>query len=311
MGSTGWRQFLKSPLVYLDSLFTTGMVTETTIETATLEFSALSVGDGDQYALLFHGFPDDAGTFLPLMERLADSGYTAIAPYMRGYGETDRPALLPKNYAITQLGSDILALKTAVGADQPLVVGHDWGAIAVSAVARLDPSFAKACVTMAVPPDFARAFQANPMQAMRSWYMSFFQIPGLAEETLRRDDFALIERLWQLWSPNWNYPDRRIESVKDTFRTAQTVEAALCYYRAFFQEFLSRPVEQLAISGISVPTLLLAGGNDGCIGAGLFEQSHTCYEGRHRTEVLQNVGHFMHQEKPDTVADAVLAFVRD
>jgi len=284
-------------------------IEETTIETGTLDFAALRAGSGDRYALLFHGFPDDPGSMRPLIERLADSGYTAVAPYMRGYGETDRPPLEPAEYSIPKLGSDVLAVANALGADDPLVIGHDWGAIAVSTVSRLDPSFASAAVTMAAPPDFVSAFQHNPMQAMRSWYMSFFQIPGLAEETLRRDDFALIERLWRLWSPGWEYPEERIESVRETFRTGQTVEAALQYYRSFFEAFLSRPAGDLAISGIDVPTLLLAGRNDGCIGASMFEHSSDCYAARQRTEIVGNAGHFLHAERPEYVGDLILDFV--
>jgi pimeloyl-ACP methyl ester carboxylesterase len=283
-------------------------IEETTVETSALDFAALRAGNGDRYALLFHGFPDDPGSMRPLLARLADNGYTAVAPYMRGYGDTDRPPLEPAEYSIPKLGSDVLAVANAVGADDPLVVGHDWGAIAVSAVSRLDPSFASTAVTMAVPPDFATAFQHNPMQSMRSWYMSFFQIPGLAEETLRRDDFALIERLWRLWSPGWEYPEERIESVRETFRTGQTVEATLQYYRSFFQEFLSRPADDLAISGIEVPTLLLAGREDGCIGAGLFEHSADCYTARQHTEIVDGAGHFLHAERPAYVGDLILEF---
>jgi pimeloyl-ACP methyl ester carboxylesterase len=139
--------------------------------------------------------------------------------------------------------------------------------------------------------------------------MSFFQIPGLAEETLRRDDFALIERLWRLWSPGWEYPEERIESVRETFRTGQTVEAALQYYRSFFEAFLSRPGGDLAISGIDVPTLLLAGRNDGCIGTSMFEHSSDCYAARQRTEIVGNAGHFLHAERPEYVGDLILDFV--
>lgn len=285
------------------------MVERITLQTETLEFAALAVGDGDSYALLFHGFPDDASSMVPLLDRLADAGYRAVAPYMRGYGETEQPPLMPENYAISRLGSDVLAVANALGAQNPLVVGHDWGAIAVTAVAQLDPGFADTCVTMAVPPDFLTAMQRHPTQAMRSWYMSFFQLPGLAEETLRRDDFALVERLWRLWSPNWDYSQERLEAVKATFRTGETVEAAMLYYRAFFEEFLSRSPEAAAVSNIAVPTLLLAGASDGCIGVDLFERSHECYSARQETTVIDGAGHFMHAERPDVVAEEILGFV--
>ena len=64
-------------------------IEETTIETSGLDFAALTCGDGDDAALLLHGFPDSPYTFEPLLERLAAAGYTAVAPYMRGYGDTE------------------------------------------------------------------------------------------------------------------------------------------------------------------------------------------------------------------------------
>ncbi|MFW5929884.1 MAG: alpha/beta fold hydrolase, partial [Halobacteriota archaeon] len=73
-------------------------VTETTVETSTLDFHVLRAGEGDRDALLFHGFPDDAYSMVPLMERLADRGFTCTAPYMRGYAPTETPSPSPDNY---------------------------------------------------------------------------------------------------------------------------------------------------------------------------------------------------------------------
>lgn len=281
---------------------------EIRIETPTLDFDALRAGDGDRYAVLFHGFPDDPRGFAPLMERLADAGYTAVAPYMRGYGGTATPPLEPSNYSVTALGSDVISVLNALDADDPLVVGHDWGAVAVTAVSRLDPSLIGEAVVAAVPPNIVEAFDEYPSQVMRSWYMTFFQIPGLAEETLRRDDFALIERLWSAWSPDWDYGER-VEEVKETFREGDTVEASLLYYRAFFDDVLSRPPGSMLVQGIDVPTLLVAGRNDGCITAAAFEDATDCYDARAELEVVNGAGHFVHAEKPDEVADRIFEFV--
>jgi pimeloyl-ACP methyl ester carboxylesterase len=114
-------------------------VEETTIETADLSFEALTMGDGERYAVLFHGFPDNPGSMIPLMEILAEHGFTAVAPYMRGYGGTDRPPLSPDNYTPIQLGSDVAAVLAALDADDALVIGHDWGAIAATTVSVLGP----------------------------------------------------------------------------------------------------------------------------------------------------------------------------
>ncbi|MDY7082653.1 MAG: alpha/beta hydrolase, partial [Halobacteria archaeon] len=261
------------------------------------------------YAFLFHGFPDDATSFLPLMEILADNGFTTIAPYMRGYGETERPEPVPENYSIPNLVNDIISVINSFDTQDPLLVGHDWGSIASTSVCTLDPSAVGECVAIAVPPDFMESFENYPTQALRSWYMTMFQIPGFAEETLRRDDFALIERLWRAWSPDWDYSDERIEEVKETFRTGETVEASLQYYRAFFDDFLSQPAGSMEIRGIEVPTLLMAGKNDGCITSAMYEGSGKCYDARYNIEIVNGAGHFVHVEKPDVVGEKILEFI--
>jgi pimeloyl-ACP methyl ester carboxylesterase len=162
---------------------------------------------------------------------------------------------------------------------------------------------------MSVPPNFMTALETHATQALRSWYMALFQIPGVSEEVLRRNDFVLIERLWNMWSPNWDYSEERLAAVKDTFRTDQTVEAALLYYRGLFDMFLTRSQEELAIAGIEIPTLLMTGANDGCISPDLYEDSDQCYEGRFAFEQVSGAGHFVHVEQPKTVGERIVEFV--
>ena len=281
----------------------------TTIETAGPEFAAVTCGDGDRHALCFHGFPDDPRSFTPLLERLAEAGFTAVAPWMRGYGETTGVPVEPGNFTPFDLASDVFALADALGADEPLLVGHDWGAIAVTAASVVGADRFDACVTMAVPPNFVEALDDHASQALRSWYMTQFQLPGHGEDLLRRDDFALIDRLWRLWSPDWAGDDAHLDSVKETFRTGETVEASLTYYRDFFDQFMSRRRSALRVRGIDVPTLVLAGEHDGCIGADLFESATDCYDARAELAVVSGAGHFLHRERPDDVADRILAFV--
>ncbi len=277
---------------------------EITLETSTLKFQALRVGDGDRQALLFHGFPDDPWSYLPLMQRLADMGYTCTAPYMRGYGETETPALTPSNYKVTDLAGDVMAVADAVDAEHPLVVGHDWGAIASAAVARLDPDFGE-FVVASVPPDFTEQLAEEPLQIMRSWYMAAFQMPGVSEEFLRSSDYRLIEHLWRTWSPNLDDTER-VEEVKETFRSGDTTEAALLYYRSFFQDVLPG-AEKMEVRGIEAPTLLLSGSSDGCIPASMFEDSERCFTGEYEHRTLSG-GHFLPYESPDEVADAIQGF---
>jgi pimeloyl-ACP methyl ester carboxylesterase len=282
------------------------------VEANGIEFEYLEHGDGDRLALCLHGFPDDAGSMEPVMERLAEEGFRCVAPWMRGYGPTD--AAPDGDYSVPALGADALALADALDAgEDPVIVGHDWGASAVYAATTADPDRFSSAVAMAVPPNFEAGVREHPVQLLRSWYMVFFQLPALPEWTLRADDFGLIEFLWGTWSPGWDYPRERIESVKDTFRQGDTVEHALAYYRALRESMGNgggADEEPDAGPGrIRTPTLLVAGKRDGCIGSELFETADEAFAGRNRVVAVPDAGHFMHQERPDAVCEEILEFV--
>jgi len=278
------------------------------VEANGLTFEYLERGDGDQLALCLHGFPDDAGSMRPVLERLADAGYRAVAPYMRGYAPTE-PAP-DGDYTVEALGSDAVALAETLGDGDTLLVGHDWGASAAYAAGTAAPEQFDALATMAVPPLFDDDLSDYPRQLLRSWYMWFFQIPALPEWALRADDFALIDFLWSTWSPNWDYPHERIGAVKETFRTGDTVETALEYYRQVIPEAVSGDDEEEdADQRIEVPGLVIAGNEDGCVGSELFGSADSAFTGECRVVTVQGAGHFMHQERPDIVCDEILEFV--
>ena len=104
--------------------------TTTEIATVTangLEFGYLSDGPPDgPLALCLHGFPDTAHTWRHLLPRLADAGYHAVAPFLRGYAPTSVPA--DGRYDTGTLALDVCALHEALGGGpDAVVIGHDWG----------------------------------------------------------------------------------------------------------------------------------------------------------------------------------------
>jgi len=102
-------------------------MTPRTIETPALTFQALEEGDGP-LVLCLHGFPDDARTWRHQVPALVGAGYRVVAPFMRGYAPTSRPA--DGRYDAMALGEDVAALLEALGADDAIVIGHDLGAAA-------------------------------------------------------------------------------------------------------------------------------------------------------------------------------------
>ncbi|MXR50796.1 alpha/beta fold hydrolase [Halovenus sp. WSH3] len=287
-----------------------------TVRANGIEFGYHRRGDGDRLALCLHGFPDDARSLAPITERLAAEGFTTVSPYLRGYGPTD-PAP-DGDYSAGALGRDALALAEAMlereGCSEAVLIGHDWGAVAGYAAARQDPERFSHLVTMAVPPGFSAELLRSPRQLLRSWYVWLFQFPGVAERVLAAEEFALIEQLWRLWSPGWQYDEDHLAGVIETFQTDGTPEAALQYYR----QFVNPTVKDLARNGppsrdslpsIDVPGLVIAGERDGCVGAELFEDADTLFTADCRVLKIREAGHFMHRERPAVVGEEIISFL--
>ena len=295
--------------------------TEFTVEANGIDFACRRAGEGDRLALCLHGFPDDAGSMDPILDRLADAGFTAVAPNMRGYAPTDpAPA---GDYSPTALGDDAVALADAVpaeidvDADDPVLVGHDWGAVAAYAADRTDPDAFDRMVTLAVPPGLEALLFTYPRQILRSWYMWVFQLPDVPERALRWRDFALLEALWTVWSPGWDYPDERLESVTATFRAGDTADHAIQYYRDAVGAQLSSLAGDLLrldppsiedVPPIRTPTLVIAGEDDRCIAPALFDHAGDIIEDS-RVVRIRDAGHFMHLERPEVVGEEIVAYV--
>jgi pimeloyl-ACP methyl ester carboxylesterase len=94
------------------------------------EFTYLDDGPRDgPLALCLHGFPDTAHTWRYLLPRLADVGFHAVAPFMRGYAPSAVPA--DGRYDTGTLALDACGLHQALGGGEDAVlIGHDWGAFA-------------------------------------------------------------------------------------------------------------------------------------------------------------------------------------
>jgi pimeloyl-ACP methyl ester carboxylesterase len=275
------------------------------------DFEILSAGPEDgPLVLCLHGFPDFPPSFEPLLTSLAASGYRAVAPWLRGYA----PSTLRGPFDTETLAADILALRDALSPSRPyFIVGHDWGAVITYLIAAKYPERLAGAVTMAVPHPgaFFGNIPKDPEQIRRSWYMGLFQLPiSLVERLVRRDDFALIERLWSAWSPGYRIPDAHLRALKDCLD--RSLPAPVLYYQAYFRP-LGEAIRRLrwSFSGaahIRVPLLTLLGAEDGCVGPKLGDGDERFYSGPYRRDILPNAGHFMQLERPEEVARRVLGW---
>ena len=290
-------------------------IVASTVEAGGLEFGCLSAGDvaSDRpLALCLHGFPDSAWGWRHLLPALADAGFRAVAPFMRGYAPTAIPD--PPYFQTGALAADAVALHEAlVGGPDAVVIGHDWGAPAAYGAASLAPDRWRKVVGAAVPPGgaLARGFVSYD-QLRRSWYMFFFQ-HGLADVVVPMDDLEFIERLWRDWSPG-HEPGEDLDHVRAALGSTDNLRAALGYYRATLGDGPRDPALDAAQAATgtmpSQPLLYLHGRDDGCVGLEVAElaRPELTVEGS-RMEVVDDAGHFLFVERPDVANRLVVDFV--
>jgi pimeloyl-ACP methyl ester carboxylesterase len=269
------------------------------IEAGGLSFMADEAGEGDDVALLLHGFPESRFSWRHQIPRLADLGWHVIAPDLRGYGESSRPVGM-ESYRLDRLVGDVAALFDAVGARRRLLVGHDWGAIIAwcFAIEQRQPLDGLVIMNVPHPSVFARVLRASWRQRLRSWYVAFFQIPGLPEALMKaRDGRAVAEAFVGMAVDKTRFPP----DVTDVYRGNALVPGAMTaminYYRAN-AGLLARYGRGAPV--IDVPVLMIWGEDDKAL-----EIACTAgYETLVRDFTLQRlagVSHWVQQEAPDTV----------
>jgi len=276
-------------------------------------FHVLSSGPSDgPLALCLHGFPDSAHSFRHLAPHLAERGYRVAVPFMRGYC----PSTVSRsnNYQLITLAGDALALHERLGGDErALIVGHDWGASAAYVATSAEPLRWSRAVTIAVPPLMLLAEALSSYDQLRlSWYMFYFQQRS-AEESITKDDFAFLRRLWLDWSPRYN-PDDDLDNVRASLSNREHLCAALGYYRAMFDgaPLIDPSLSSLATRAFatpSVPTLYLQGDSDGCIAPSDPARVIEMLSAHSKCETISGAGHFLHLEQPEAVHRVIDAFL--
>jgi pimeloyl-ACP methyl ester carboxylesterase len=158
--------------------------------------------------LLCHGFPESWYSWRHQLRALAEAGFHAVAPDMRGYGQSDRPAEIER-YSLFHLVGDMIGVLDALGEKNAVIAGHDWGAPVAWHAALLRPDRFRAIIGLSVPyrPRGSVApTTVMPQNADASFYQLYFQKPGVAEAELEADARASLRKI--LYSGSGDVPRR-------------------------------------------------------------------------------------------------------
>lgn len=274
-------------------------VTSRRVEANGLDFTVDEAGEGDDVALLLHGFPESRFSWRHQLPLLADLGWRAIAPDLRGYGQSSRPPH-KADYAIGHLVEDVAGLFEAAGARRRLLIGHDWGAAIAWAFAmeRRLPLDGLAIMNVPHPAVLARVMRTTWRQPLRSWYMGFFQLPALPEAMLTANGARAIGRAFTGMAVDKSrFPPEVTQVYRDNALIPGAMTAMINYYRANTR-LLGR--WRTASPVIEAPTLMVWGEED----TALCIENTEGYGGLVRDFTLHRlpgVSHWVQQEAPERV----------
>lgn len=285
--------------------------------------------------LLCHGFPELGHSWRHQIRALADAGYRAIAPDMRGYGMTEAPAAID-DYTIFHLVGDMVGLLDAMEVGQADIVGHDWGAPVAWTAAQMRPDLFTSVVGMCVP--FAPRGPMSNAEAMRragnhQFYQLYFQQPGVAEADFENDIDATLRRMmWTLSAgpaARWTgmvgaggaldalsepvaempwMPPEELAIYASAFR-ASGFGGGLNWYRNIDRNWaLTAPFQHAAIRQ---PAWFITGERDPIypLVKPLVDALPRTVPGHRGTTIVPNAGHWVQQEAPGIVNEVLLDFL--
>ncbi len=282
---------------------------ERTVAANGFDFHVTEAGGGERLALCLHGFPELGFSWRHQLPVLAELGYRAWAPDLRGYGATRPRPQRRRDYRTELLLDDVAALIDAAGPSETVLIGHDWGAalawlFAMHRVRPLDR-----LVIMNVPhPAVMQRELRTLRQLRRSWYIFFFQLPWLPERALGRNGAQPIADVFRDMAV---HPERFDDETIAVYRRAAAEPGALRamvnWYRGLVLS--SRRFRRLGTSTIETPTLMVWGEQDTALG---IETTHGT--GDHVTDLtlryLPDASHWVQQDQPEIVSAMLTAFLR-
>jgi pimeloyl-ACP methyl ester carboxylesterase len=276
------------------------------IETNGINLHVVQAGPVDgPVIILLHGFPEFWMAWSEQIDALADAGYRVWIPDQRGYNLSDKPQGID-SYRIDMLAQDIAGLVHATGRQKVYLAGHDWGGAVSWHLAQRRPDLIEALIVVNCPRLEVLQIQLrqNNRQKLKSWYVLFFQLPGLPEYLLGRKNHAALVRALHSTSRPGCFSDDVIAKYREAWAQPGAMTSMLGWYRARS----SSAVASRTPNKIIVRTLLIWAKQDHALGSELAHPSiAVCEQGE--LAFIENASHWVLREEPAKVNRLMLQFL--
>jgi pimeloyl-ACP methyl ester carboxylesterase len=287
--------------------------------------------------IMLHGFPELWYSWRHQLTALAKAGYHAVAPDLRGFGESQVTEKV-EDYSLINHAKDIKGLIDHLEDTQATIIGHDWGANLMWIMPMLYPDIIKAVISLSIP------FYPEPRdpEKVKAWgndkfnFMRYFENPGLTEAEFNDDpkrfftlffyglsgdaprgiidtlylgkpsDAKLLDEFPEPdHLPSWMSPEDLNYYVSAYRKTGIT--PALNFYRNGKRDY--GPLKEIYKKGIKQPALFIGGSEEAAVRFGSLEPMKGTMPNLKKTIVLPGCGHWLQQERTMEVNKAIIEFL--
>lgn len=281
------------------------LVEHLTVQANGCAFHVARIGQGPPL-LLLHGWPEFWLTWAPVMSRLADR-YSLIAPDLRGFGDSGKPAgpFGPEAHA-----ADMLALLDALGIERVGVVGHDVGGAVMQPLGRLAPARLAGLFFFDFVYPGIGARMAAPDRLNEIWYQSFQQMPMAVNivGATRESCGTYIGHFLRHWACRKDAFDDVIDVFTDNFLKPGNLEGGFAHYRASHAGRIAMMEGKApSLPPIAAPTCVRWAEHDPLFPYGWTDRLGETFVNLDLAP-FPGVGHFPHRENPDQAAEEIDRF---
>lgn len=267
--------------------------------------------------ICLHGWPYDIHSFVDVAPLLAAEGYRVIVPYLRGHGTTR--FISPQTFRNGQqsaLALDTIALMDALGLENAVLAGFDWGGRTADVIAALWPERCKALVSAGgyLVINLEANLQPLPPATEHAWWYQYYFATERGriamEDGAKRHDLTRL--VWDTVSPTWDFDDATFERTATAFENPDYAAIVVHNYRwrlslaegeqrydTYEKRLATRPV-------ITAPTVTLDAELDPFTVPGHGTAYRDRFSGPYDHRILKGIGHNLPQEAPEAFAQAVI-----